>query len=107
MAKVRVGMIGCGGNATGHLRRLKEIPEVEVVALADVSEQSFARMFERVPGADQIPRFDDYKKMLESVEMDAVEISTPHTCHFERITCASSGSSATYTAVTSFESAWA
>ena len=59
--------------------------EVEVVGLADVSEESFGRLFERLAEAEGIPRFTDYKEMLDSVEMDAVEISTPHTLHFEQI----------------------
>jgi predicted dehydrogenase len=85
MAKVRIGMIGCGGNATGHLRRLMDIPEVEVVGLMDVSEDSFGRMLERAPEAKDIARFSDYGEMLSQVEMDAVEVSTPHTVHFEQI----------------------
>ncbi|MDP6775674.1 MAG: Gfo/Idh/MocA family oxidoreductase [Candidatus Latescibacteria bacterium] len=85
MEKIRIGMIGCGGNASGHLRRIMEIPEVEVVGLTDTSEESFKRLFERIPEAEAIPRFSDYKEMLASVEMDATEISTPHTGHFEQI----------------------
>ena len=85
MEKLRIGMIGCGGNATGHLRRLMGIRDAEVVALNDVSEASLARMVERAPEAEGLPRFSDYKEMLNAVEMDAVEISTPHTTHFEQI----------------------
>ena len=80
-----MGMIGCGGNATGHLRRLIELPEVEIVGLMDVSEESFGRMLERAPEAKDIARFTDYREMLSKVELDAVEISTPHTVHFEQI----------------------
>ena len=85
MEKVRIGLIGCGGNMGGHLRRLMEMRDVDVVALSDVSEESFRRLFERVPAAEQLPRFSDYKDMLGAVEMDATEISTPHTLHFEQI----------------------
>ncbi|MDA0744975.1 MAG: Gfo/Idh/MocA family oxidoreductase [bacterium] len=85
MEKVRIGMIGCGGNASGHIRRLMEMPEVELVGLADVSEASFDRLFERVPEAKQIPHFTDYRDLLGTVDMDATEISTPHTLHFEQI----------------------
>ena len=86
MEKVRMGLIGCGGNMGGHIRRLMEMQDVEIVAFADPSEASFARLFERVPEAEQLPRFSDHKEMLASdVEMDAVEISTPHTLHFEQI----------------------
>ena len=83
--KVRMGLIGCGGNMGGHIRRLMDMSDVEVVALADPSEASFARLFDRVPQAEQLPRFADHEEMLANVEMDATEISTPHTLHFEQI----------------------
>ncbi len=83
--RIRIGMIGCGGNASGHIRRLLEMPEVEVVGLADNSEESFNGLFERLPESKSIPHFSDYKEMVGSIEMDAVEISTPHTLHFEQI----------------------
>ncbi|MCZ6632572.1 MAG: Gfo/Idh/MocA family oxidoreductase [bacterium] len=85
MEKVRLGLIGCGGNMGGHLRRLMAMPEVEVTGLADVNEASFTRLFERVPEAREIPRFSDHTDMLNQVELDATEISTPHTLHFEQI----------------------
>ena len=85
MAKIRMGFIGCGGNASGHIGRSLEIPEVEIVALCDVSEASIARAKERNPGAAELPTFHDYKDMLAQVEMDAVQISTPHTTHFDQI----------------------
>ena len=85
MEKVRMGLIGCGGNMGGHLGRLMKMQDVEVVALADPSEASFARLFARVPEAEQLPRFADHREMLAGVEMDATEISTPHTLHFEQI----------------------
>ncbi len=86
MERVRCGMIGCGGNGRGHLRRLMDMPEVDVVGLSDVSEGSLRQVSEAVPKAEGIPRFRDYRKMLDSVEMDAAVISTPHTLHFEQIT---------------------
>ena len=86
MEKVRMGLIGCGGNMSGHIRRLMGMRDVEIVALTDPSEASFVRLFERVPEAEQLPRFSDHKEMLSSnVGMDAVEISTPHTLHFGQI----------------------
>ncbi len=51
--RIRIGMIGCGGNATGHLKRLLGIPEVEVAGLMDVSQDSLSRMVERVPEAQE------------------------------------------------------
>jgi len=85
MDRVRLGLIGCGGNMSGHIRRLITMPDVDLTGMADVNEDSFTRLFERVPEAERIPRFTDYKEMLESVDLDATAISTPHTLHFEHI----------------------
>ena len=38
MEKVRMGLIGCGGNMSGHIRRLMNMQDVEIVALADPSD---------------------------------------------------------------------
>ena len=88
MDKIRVGFIGCGGNASGHLGRVLDIPEAEVVALCDVDQASLQRAKERNSQAAELPEFTDYQEMLERVELDAVEISTPHTLHFEQIMAA-------------------
>jgi len=82
--KVRVGFIGCGGISGGHYKRLLEAPEAQVVALCDTSEESLKRFVERAPQAADLPTYSDYKQMLDEVEMDAVEIATPHTVHFEQ-----------------------
>ena len=83
--RIRTGFIGCGGNASSHIGRVLQIPEAEVVALCDPSSDSLARAKERNPGARDLPEFADYQKMLAEVELDAVQISTPHTLHFEQI----------------------
>ena len=88
MGKIRVGFIGCGGNASGHLGRMLGIPEAQVVALCDVNQASLQRAKERNPQAAELPEFTHYQEMLEQVELDAVEISTPHTLHFEQIMAA-------------------
>ena len=81
----RFGIIGCGGNARGHGRRLAQLPEVEIVALNDVSEAALANYQETVPGTADLPTFPDYQALLEAVELDAVCISTPHTTHYDQI----------------------
>ena len=88
MDKIRVGFIGCGGNASGHIGRVLDIPEAEVVALCDVDQGSLQRAKERYSQAAELPEFTHYQEMLERVELDAVEISTPHTLHFEQIMAA-------------------
>jgi predicted dehydrogenase len=85
MDKIRLGFIGCGGNATSHIGRALEMPEVEVVALCDTSQQSLSRVQERYPALAAVPTFTDYRQLLGQAGLDAVEISTPHTLHFEQI----------------------
>lgn len=82
---IRVGMIGCGGNACGHANRLIQMEETEIVALADPSEASIARMQERNPATAELPVYADFREMLTSESLAAVEISTPHTLHFQQI----------------------
>ena len=85
MSKIRVGFIGCGGNAGGHIGRVLEMSDTEVVALCDPSGASIERVHARHEATAALPDFADHREMLEQVEMDAVEISTPHTLHFEQI----------------------
>ena len=85
---IRVGMIGCGGNARGHMRRLLNIEDVEIVAICDPDEDAIAAAGKLNADIAKAPAFADYRKMLAGVEMDAVEISTPHTLHYEQIIAA-------------------
>ena len=83
--KVRIGLIGCGGNMGGHVNRLLPKPEVEIVGLADPSAESIERLRARFPALADVPAFDDCQAMLESASPSAVEISTPHSLHYEQI----------------------
>ncbi len=82
--KLKIGFIGVGGIAHGHVARLKKRPEVEIVGICDPSEESIARIRER-QGLENVPAFSDYRDMLDRVEMDGVVIASPHTLHFEQI----------------------
>ena len=44
---VRIGFIGCGGNASGHMRRLNNMQDVKVVAVCDLKEEIAASAAER------------------------------------------------------------
>ncbi len=82
---IRIGAIGAGGNARGHMGRMQGMDGVELVGIVDPSADALAAAAESVPGADALPTFADHKQLLAEVEMDAVMISTPHTLHFEQI----------------------
>lgn len=81
---VRVGFIGAGGIARGHFRRTQDNPAAEVVALCDVSDDMIRAMVGANPDAAQCPVYQDWREMLDKEDLDAVQIHTPHTLHFEQ-----------------------
>jgi len=64
------------------MKRLLAVPEAEIVALCDISEESLNRTYEIVPEVKGLPVYEDYREMLDKVPMEGVEIATPHTLHF-------------------------
>ncbi len=86
MAKdvIQVAMIGCGGNARGHMNRLLTIDGVEVVGLCDPAEAA-VEAAKAIEGLADVPSFASHAEMLAAVECDAIEISTPHTQHTDQI----------------------
>ena len=85
MSKVRAAILGCGGMAGAHARRFKTNPDVEIVALCDVSE-ACVEAYVQKNLADYEPRpavFTDAEKMYAEAQPDAVAIVTPHTLHFD------------------------
>jgi predicted dehydrogenase len=80
--KVRVGFVGSGGIAGTHIKWLKPVPGVEVVALSDVSQAAMdARIKEHE--LQGVKTFTDYKQMLRMKELDAVSVCTPNCLHCE------------------------
>ncbi|MDA1190826.1 MAG: Gfo/Idh/MocA family oxidoreductase [Candidatus Poribacteria bacterium] len=80
---IRVGFIGTGGNARGHIRQTAKVEGVEIVGFADPAEAALKNALEGL--GKTVPTFADYKEFLNTVEMDAVIISTPHTLHYEQV----------------------
>jgi len=86
MSKIRFAMIGCGGNSSGHARRLNEHPDAQIIATCDVNTEIANGYIDRnLPELEPRPgAYDDIDKMLAETKPDAVLISTPHTLHFEQ-----------------------
>ena len=76
--KLKVAFIGAGGIAGTHMRYLSNMPDVELVAAADVVKDSVAKRCQEF----NIPRsFTDYETMLAQVDADAVSVCTPNGLH--------------------------
>lgn len=81
-AKLKVGIIGTGWIAESHIESYQRMPDVEVVALADLIDGKAAKFKERyqVEGARLYP---DHRAMLEAEALDAVSVCTYNATHAE------------------------
>jgi predicted dehydrogenase len=80
--KVRVGIIGSGGIAqNAHMPGYAAIADqCEIVALADINPEA-ARTASEKFNVSHV--FEDYRKLLEMDEVDAVSVCTPNYLHME------------------------
>jgi predicted dehydrogenase len=62
-----------------------KVPEALVVALVDPSDEQIHKTHEAHPILAPAAVYNDYKKMLETEQIDAVMIATPHTQHVDQI----------------------
>ena len=84
---IRFGAIGCGGAGTDRIRQLAQHDlGLEVVAAADINparldnlERVLGYEFERYDGAE------DYKKLIDDMDVGAVGIFTPHIPHYDHV----------------------
>ena len=83
--KVKIGFIGSGGIARGHAKRLAQTPGAELIAYADPEPDTIERIRSHVPEFAEAKGFPDWREMLDAVELDAVEIHSPHSFHPEQI----------------------
>jgi len=83
----RVGVIGCGALGRVIAEQFRAEPTAAVSALADVSgaARSDAGEALTVQPAD---RFEDYRAMLDTADLDGVVIATPHALHHEQVAAA-------------------
>ncbi|MGB4728036.1 MAG: Gfo/Idh/MocA family oxidoreductase, partial [Thermogutta sp.] len=72
---VNVGLIGCGGEgravATAHSR----LGDARIVAVCDVNSKRLADARQQF-GGEKIAAYDDYRRMLDSKDVDAVIVAT-------------------------------
>lgn len=80
--KSRIAVIGTGSRGQYHINNLKRIPFVDIVALCDNYDTNLKAASAMVPSAKV---YSDYRKMLETKEIDGVVIATPLGTH-SRIT---------------------
>ena len=77
MQEVRIGFIGCGGNANGHMRRLSELEGVRIVGVCDVQEERA----QTAAGSYDAQPYTNHNLMLERDDLDGIYLSLPVFAH--------------------------
>jgi predicted dehydrogenase len=83
--RTRIGIIGAGGIAQAHIDGYLQAPDARVTAVADVDVGTALRSAERA-GGDEV--FVDYRDLIASPHVDAVDICLPHHLHAPAIVAA-------------------
>src|SRR5258706_15728532 len=79
MSTLRVGLIGCGNVVSyGHKPALTTLDNVELVALADVTEAR-RKIGQAWFGLGDANLYSDYRDVLARDDVDAVAITVPQT----------------------------
>jgi predicted dehydrogenase len=77
--RVNIALIGCGGRGKAVAKLMREVPNVDFVAVCDVYDPRTDEAKEW--GGPQCKAFRDFRKVLEMKEVDAVLIATPDHWH--------------------------
>jgi len=78
MSKTRVGIIGCGGMATGHALRFEKVKDhADVTAVVDIDIACAQAVADLLPNSPRVAK--DYREILG--EVDALLVVLPHHLH--------------------------
>lgn len=80
--RINVGVIGANGMGWSNATSFMKIPEVNLMAIADVDQRVIDKRVAEVKGANvKLKQYSDYRKLLENKDIDAVIIGTPDHWH--------------------------
>ena len=78
--KLKIGIIGTGWIAESHIQSYKNMPDVEIVAAADLipgKAEAFMKRF----GVEGVRFYPSHKEMIDNEELDGVSVCTYNTAH--------------------------
>ena len=80
MQKVRFGIIGVGNMGSSHIKNYLKgtMPEIEITAVADIKPDRLEWAKEQLP---EVHTYDTAGALMDSGDVDAVLIATPHYDH--------------------------
>lgn len=77
--RIRAGLIGCGGRGRYVAGTMSKVPGVEFTAFCDVHDDTASRARELLGAGGRT--FNDFRKLLELNDLEAVLIATPDHWH--------------------------
>jgi predicted dehydrogenase len=80
--RLRIGVIGCGGQATDHMRNLVKIREssnCDIINVCDVFDKRAEKAAQLTGGTI----VKDYRRILDNPDVDYVLIATPEHWHYQ------------------------
>lgn len=82
MRAVKIGVIGLGAISCGsHLPGILGCQDAVLSAVCDIDADVLKRVGDQYQ-IDDTHRFTDYRQLIASPDVDAIEICTPNDCHF-------------------------
>ncbi len=82
MKKIRLGLIGLGGMGGHHYGSHVNNPDVELVAVCDIVPEKVESCLKTwADRGCETKGFTDFKEMIDTMELDAVDICTPNNFH--------------------------
>ncbi len=79
--KLRAGLIGLGGILkTAHMPAYVEFADVEIAAVCDIAPEKI-EAFKKEYNMPDVKSYTDYEELLETEELDFVDICTPNYLH--------------------------
>jgi predicted dehydrogenase len=79
--QVNVGLIGVGGQGGSLTRNLATVPNARITAICDIFEPNLKKAVGLAGGTPKT--FNDYRKLIEGKDVEAVVIATPLHLHAE------------------------
>lgn len=73
--QVNIGIIGFGGKGHAHFKDFQAVPHANIIAVSDADTEKMA------DAGDGIAKYQDFRKLLEMKDIDAVIIATPDHWH--------------------------
>lgn len=79
---VRIGIVGIGNMGSAHAKSIlsRNVKGLELAAVCDIAPEKLDWAEQNLPG---VPRYTDYREMIDSGLLDAVIVATPHYIHPE------------------------